>query len=332
MTLIQKNVFINSSIEVKSGSPSAFLKKTSKETLELLPIPSEYFEASFPYLNPSNYKEFLDAFSPHAKPPTETLIQFLIDKLDIQSNQLPFIMEVLKLIIDEIKDEEKRKKIFDFIFENFFVLDRNESIDNDIFENAMIIASYAPSEMILNRIKEIGIPEFTKYRINGNDFKPDKLTTGLKNLGFTCYFNSILQQFFHCPLLRKTLIEYNGEDQLLKELGILFSKMRDGSLKFVSPEKVIENWVCWDGEKLNPRIQQDAFEFTSMMIDKLASIIPNSMFNGKYLFKVEGINEEENNYYTERNEPFSIISLPINQSKTIEDCLTAFNAPSFFTN
>lgn len=107
--------------------------------------------------------------------------------------------------------------------------------------------------------------------------------------------------------------------------------MRDGSLKFVSPKNVIDNWICWDGEKLNPRIQQDASEFTIMMVDKLASIIPNSMFNGKLLFRVEGINPEDE-YLAERNEPFSVLILPINQSKTLEECFVAFNSPSFFTN
>ncbi|KAK8872087.1 hypothetical protein M9Y10_007845 [Tritrichomonas musculus] len=331
ITLIKKNVYINENIEVKDEEPSAYLKKTAKETFEKLPIPSEYFESIFKYLTPLNYKEFLSAFSPHAVPPTDTAIQFIIDNLDIKSKHLPFVMNVLKQVINSITNEEKRSQIFKIIFDNFFILDRDESIEDSVFEDAMIVAGSAPLEMITKRIDEIGIPTFNKYRINGRDFKPDKCTTGLKNLGSSCYFNSILQQFYHCPSLRKALIEYKGDDQLFKEMGLLFSQMRDGSLKFVSPKSVIDNWICWDGEKLNPRVQQDASEFTIMMIDKLSPIIPNSMFNGKLLFKVEGINQEDE-YLAERNEPFSVLILPINQSKTLEECLTAFNSPSFFTN
>ena len=77
-----------------------------------------------------------------------------------------FVMNVLKQVINSITNEEKRSQIFKIIFDNFFILDRDESIEDSVFEDAMIVAGSAPLEMITKRIDEIGIPTFNKYRIN----------------------------------------------------------------------------------------------------------------------------------------------------------------------
>ncbi|KAK8888309.1 hypothetical protein M9Y10_039375 [Tritrichomonas musculus] len=332
MTLIKRNVYINPTKKYKSEEIPKFLKMEAISAFEKLPIPSEYFEVCFLYLTPSNYKDFLKAYSPHVLPLTEGVIKFIIDNLDTQSSYLPFVMEILKLTIKDIIDEQKRNIIFTFILDKVFVLNRDVSIDDDSFNNAMIIASCASTNIISEKINNLKIPDFDKYNINGADYKQDKSKKGLKNLGCTCYLNSILQQFYHLPMFRKILIEYNGNEQLFKEIGSLFLQMRDGSLKYVSPKNVTDNWTCWDGTKLNPRVQEDASEFIIMLIDKISSIIPNSMFNGKLSCKIEGINNDDGKYVKKTEEPFSVLILPINQSKTLEECLNAFNSPSFYTN
>ena len=98
---------------------------------------------------------------------------------------------------------------------------------------------------------------FKRNEIKNNEF------IGLKNLGSTCYINTILQIFFNIKLLKESLLQCEtpfskGKNCLyqLKKVFYALSFLKNNY--YYTPTSFIENF---DNEKLDPKIQMDVFEF-----------------------------------------------------------------------
>ena len=93
---------------------------------------------------------------------------------------------------------------------------------------------------------------------------------GLKNLGCTCYMNSLLQVFYHIIPFRESLLKCNCKEE--KKNSLYEVKKIFNSLKYIkdsyyyTPTSIIDNY---DDEKLNVHQQMDVDEFFSNILDKL---------------------------------------------------------------
>ena len=97
---------------------------------------------------------------------------------------------------------------------------------------------------------------------------------GLKNLGATCYLNSILQMFYNIPMLRETILSIECDENfpLLYNLQILFSSLKTYECQYYNPRDfVVLN-------ELNLNEQMDADEFYGRLIDSIEKEI-NSLFS-----------------------------------------------------
>lgn len=141
----------------------------------------------------------------------------------------------------------------------------------------------------------------TDNRGSNNDFEPLELKdqlreagmpVGLKNIGNTCYFNSLLQTYFQIPELVKLVLEYepevtgvpelkpqdskavqkNNVDFLLS-LKHLFARMVKSNKKYQSTYDVMANLRNEVGEQYQTGDQQDVAEFhmnfLSCLLDSL---------------------------------------------------------------
>ena len=114
----------------------------------------------------------------------------------------------------------------------------------------------------------------------------EKLTgfIGLKNLGSTCYINTVLQIFNSIPLLKESLLScdtpFSQGKNCLYQLKKVFYALNYLQTNYYTPSSFIENF---DNKKLDPKIQMDIFEFLCNFIEKIELRLKNT--NNENLLK-----------------------------------------------
>ncbi|KAJ6247285.1 ubiquitin carboxyl-terminal hydrolase 2 [Anaeramoeba flamelloides] len=151
---------------------------------------------------------------------------------------------------------------------------------------------------------------------------------GLKNIGNTCYMNSLLQTYFHLEIFRNQIFSFhptkNEWENLKKEFNIsvkkevegieksisiihelqnLFSQMILSNQKYVNPSNILKN-INESNTNFRFRQQQDITEFNHIFWEK----IDKGIIYIKKLFKKKGEFENENNIvYNIKNENTSML-------------------------
>ena len=111
---------------------------------------------------------------------------------------------------------------------------------------------------------------YFKDQVSSNNF------IGLKNLGCTCYMNSLLQVFYNINLFRESLLkckcQTTNKNSLYEVQKVFFNLkyLRNG---YYTPDSFVNNY---DNEILNPHQQMDVDEFFSNLLDKLENRIKNT--------------------------------------------------------
>lgn len=104
---------------------------------------------------------------------------------------------------------------------------------------------------------------------------------GLKNLGATCYMNSITQQFFMIPGFRQAILESESkeadqENSLLYQLQSLFVHLQESEQKAYDTSPFCLSFKDYEGKSMNTSVQMDADEYFNMLFDKLESLVKGS--------------------------------------------------------
>jgi ubiquitin carboxyl-terminal hydrolase 7 len=149
---------------------------------------------------------------------------------------------------------------------------------------------------------------------------------GLKNLGNTCYINSILQGLYHIPIFRDKIINTTFiEDSIGYSLQSVFKNLKETNRNIVDPRILISKLG------VDTRIQEDAQEFLLKLIDKLNDNYDNNnnnnleekneinnMFNGELINTIKCLNVD---YKKERKQKFIDISVDIDGFDTLDQSL-----------
>eukprot|EP01132_Coremiostelium_polycephalum_P001351 gene1351-1706_t len=170
------------------------------------------------------------------------------------------------------------------------------------------------------------------YYPQGNE----KSTTGyvgLKNLGATCYINSLMQQLFMIPGFRYNIIQSEIppqaiQDSILYQLKVIFANLQESEKKSHDTKEFC-NTYKYEGQPINPLIQMDVDEFFNMLFDKLEFTLkgtPKEKLLNEY-FGGANVNQfisQECPHVSEREEPFYTISLEVKNKKEIQESLQLY--------
>ena len=107
------------------------------------------------------------------------------------------------------------------------------------------------------------------YNSNANEAIRVNNFIGLKNLGCTCYMNSLMQTFYNIVPLRESILRFKisqTKKNCLYELQKLFFNLKFCKEKYYTPSTFVENY---DNDKLNTHQQMDIDEFFSNLVDRL---------------------------------------------------------------
>lgn len=146
---------------------------------------------------------------------------------------------------------------------------------------------------IENSIKDAGMDYVTYEPLNPESLKRKSgIPVGLKNIGNTCYFNSLIQTYFMVPKLVEEILTFtchpshliepiqNDADKgeylrkkasitLVEELQKLFSFLTFSNRKYIDPGKVLGALVDDFGNQIRVGEQKDVGEFHLILVARI---------------------------------------------------------------
>lgn len=156
----------------------------------------------------------------------------------------------------------------------------------DMFENRLDMITSNPSDLVIEVKPVEGNHHWVSNHFVYNKLEPASGTTGLVNLGNTCYMNSALQCLVHLPQLRDYFL-YNGYEKEINEenpLGYhgyvarafsdLIQKLFQNKLNIMQrngafPPTMFKSTIGHFNSMFSGYMQQDSQEFLAFLLDSL---------------------------------------------------------------
>jgi ubiquitin carboxyl-terminal hydrolase 34 len=163
--------------------------------------------------------------------------------------------------------------------------------------------------------------------------RPESGYLGLRNLGNTCYMNSLLTQLYMNPVFRSFIINQPMMDHnrqiLLAETQVLFSRMQNGYAPFGDPQYVARNIRTYFDEPINVHEQMDVEEFFNLLFEQwetqLDSTEAKESFRAFYGGKlVNQIKSKECDHVSENEERYLNVQCDVYGKTTLSESLQAF--------
>ena len=162
---------------------------------------------------------------------------------------------------------------------------------------------------------------------------------GLRNLGATCYINSLLQNWYHLDTFRRVILSYDGEvlcitsskDMIIYELQKVFLFLQASKRNDYNPKSFVDSMSLGYGE------QQDVQEFTQLLlsridtsfqkIDRLKNAVSDH-FKGILTYVTTCLTCGKD---SPRKESFLELELSITTNDFLQDSLVSYLSPEYMT-
>ncbi|KAG5178753.1 hypothetical protein JKP88DRAFT_168669, partial [Tribonema minus] len=150
--------------------------------------------------------------------------------------------------------------------------------------------------------------------------------------------NSVLQQLYHTrafsgPLMGAAPARRPGreQDELLFKLQVLFASLHVGQRRYHDTRPLCSSFLDYDGRPMSLAEQKDAYEFCSMLLDKLerssdaARELVKATFGGTLQYQI--VPREPGCAHTStRDEPFLMLTAEVQTKDTLAAALDLFTS------
>ena len=160
---------------------------------------------------------------------------------------------------------------------------------------------------------------------------------GLKNLGCTCYMNSLIQQLFMIVNFREGLLSLDDislfrndlNDNLLYQFQLILAGLKFSHKQFIDPRRLCLSFKGPDGNPINVLEQMDADEFFNEFFDRLETILKGNPADSQIKRIFCGVLSNELickgcPHYSEREEVFHTLGLQVKNKRNIHESLQSF--------
>ena len=330
--IIEKSYpIINNKFDFKSYISKFLMPRLFKPMIEDINLDSSFHEIIFGGLckilvtllsNSSNYKEVLNLKEIVEKKLRQFLFnEIIMNKCNKNIYNENNIDNYKSISITRSFSFKEAVNLFVFLLLKY--MENNEKNEEEI-------------NFYLDKITELHNQKFWKnesvsdWKLSFNEDKKISPFVGLKNLGCTCYMNSLLQVFFNFIPFRESLLKCECKEEpknSLYQIKTLFYSLKYLKINYYSPDEFPENF---DDEILNVHQQMDVDEFYIKILDKIENRLKGTKNENlvKYFFQgtqndiltfQDGCTHHRTNSYN-----FYSIQLQVQNKKNIYESLDTF--------